>query len=165
MGTALTAESTARDFDFWIGSWHVLPRWLRERLVGSDEWEEFEATSVARLLLDGLGNEDEFRTDHDGGFIGMSFRFFDPTTKRWAIYWADSRRPGVLDPPVFGAFSGDVGVFKGKDTFAGRPIHVRFVWSGVTTPTPRWEQAFSDDNGATWETNWVMEFTPAGEEN
>ena len=24
-----------------------------------------------------------------------------------------------------------------------------------TTPTPRWEQAFSDDGGETWETNWV----------
>ena len=29
-----------------------------------------------------------------------------------------------------------------------------------TTSTPRWEQAFSDDGGLTWETNWVMEFTP-----
>ena len=35
------------------------------------------------------------------------------------------------------------------------------TWSGITTPTPRWEQAFSDDDGATWETNWVMEFTRA----
>ena len=43
----------------------------------------------------------------------------------------------------------------------GRPILVRFTWSGVTTPTPRWEQAFSDDGGETWETNWVMDFTPA----
>ena len=34
-------------------------------------------------------------------------------------------------------------------------------WSGVTTPMPRWEQAFSDDGGRTWETNWVMDFTPA----
>ena len=38
---------------------------------------------------------------------------------------------------------------------------MRFVWSGVTTPAPRWEQAFSDDGGRTWETNWVMDFTPA----
>jgi hypothetical protein len=149
----------ARGFDFWMGRWKVRNRMLRERLKGSSDWIHFEATSVARPLLDGLGNEDEFRTDHDGGFIGMSFRFFDPMTDLWAIYWADSRRPGVLDPPVFGSFSGDTGLFEGSDTFEGRPILVRFVWSGVTTPTPRWEQAFSDDDGETWETNWVMEFT------
>jgi hypothetical protein len=36
---------------------------------------------------------------------------------------------------------------------------VRFTWSGAATPTPRWEQAFSGDEGATWETNWIMDFT------
>ena len=161
MAQAVVQEATARDFDFWMGRWKVHNRRLRRRLAGSDEWEEFEATSVARPLLDGLGNEDEFRTDHRGGFVGMSFRFFDPRKKRWAIYWADSRRSGELDPPVFGSFSGDTGVFEGEDTFEGRPILVRFIWSGVTTPTPRWEQAFSDNGGETWETNWVMEFTRA----
>jgi hypothetical protein len=153
--------SSARDFDFWPGEWHVRNRRLRARLAGSDDWEEFEATSTARLLLDGLGNEDEFRTDHAGGFIGMSFRFFDPDSKLWTIYWADSRRPGTLDPPLVGSFSGDVGVFHGDETWEGRPVRIRFVWSGVTTPTPRWEQAFSADGGETWETNWVMEFTRA----
>jgi hypothetical protein len=38
---------------------------------------------------------------------------------------------------------------------------VRFIWSGVTTTTPRWEQAFSEDDGETWETNWIMDFTRA----
>ena len=64
---------------------------------------------------------------------------------------------------MFGGFDGDIGMFEGDDTFEGRPILVRFSWSGVTTPTPRWEQAFSDDGGQSWETNWVMEFTPAGD--
>jgi hypothetical protein len=153
--------ASARDFDFWMGSWNVHNRWLKERLAGSDDWEEFPATVVARPLLDGLGNEDEFRTDHAGGFIGMSFRFFDPVKERWSIYWADTRRCGVLDPPVFGGFDGDVGVFEGEATFEGRPIVMRFTWSGVTTPTPRWEQAFSTDGGGSWETNWIMEFARA----
>jgi hypothetical protein len=152
---------SARDFDFWMGRWDVHNRYLRTRLAGSDDWDEFASTSVARPLLDGIGNEDEFRTDYDGGFIGMSFRFYDPELDRWAIYWADTRRPGVLDPPVFGSFDGDVGVFQGAAAFEGRPIVMRFTWSEITTPTPRWEQAFSDDDGRTWETNWIMEFTRA----
>jgi hypothetical protein len=156
-------RGTARDFDFWIGCWNVRNRRLRERLAESDEWEDFEATVTARRILDGMGNEDRFCTEHDGGFVGMSFRFFDPDTGRWSIYWADSRRPSVLDPPLFGGFDGDVGVFEGEDVFEGRPIRVRFVWSRVTTPTPRWEQAFSADVGLTWETNWVMDFARAEE--
>ena len=161
MSDTLQAETTARDFDFLMGSWNVANRRLKRRLAGSDDWEEFASTSVARPILDGFGNEDVFTTDHDGGFVGMSFRFFDTERQRWSIYWADSRRSGELDPPLFGHFDGEAGVFHGEDVFRGRPILVRFVWSGVTTSTPRWEQAFSDDGGKTWETNWVMDFTPA----
>jgi hypothetical protein len=156
--------SDVADFDFWMGEWKVHNRRLRKRLAGSSDWEEFEATSQAWPILGGLGNEDIFRTDHDGGFIGMSFRFFDPVKKLWAIYWADTRRSGELDPPVFGSFDGDTGVFRGEDVFEGRPILVRFIWSGVTTRTPRWEQAFSDDGGRTWETNWIMDFTPTDDD-
>jgi hypothetical protein len=163
MSAVERVQSRASDFDFFMGSWRVRNRYLRRRLAGSEEWVEFDARSIARPLLDGLGNEDEFRTDHAGGFIGMSFRFFDPESGRWSIYWADTRRPGELDPPVVGAFSGDTGVFEGDDTHEGRPVRVRFVWSRTTTGTPRWEQAFSEDGGETWETNWIMDFTPAGE--
>jgi hypothetical protein len=164
MSNALLEARATRDFDFLMGSWKVHNRMLRKRLAGCGEWDEFEATSVARTMLDGLANEDEFRTDFCGGFIGMSFRFYDPKTDLWSIYWADSRRSGALDPPVYGSFAGDRGVFLGEDTFEGRPILVRFIWSEINSGTPRWEQAFSEDDGDTWETNWVMEFTPAEED-
>jgi len=38
--------SSARDFDFWMGSWTVRGRRLRERLVGCEEWVEIGGTSV-----------------------------------------------------------------------------------------------------------------------
>jgi hypothetical protein len=154
----MSTSSGARDFDFWMGRWRVHNRRLRERLKGCTEWDEFDATSVARPLAGGIGNEDEFHADFQGGFIGMSFRFFDVAARRWAIYWADSRR-GILEPPVYGSFTGTVGHFEGDDVFEGRPIRVRFLWSRVDTGNPRWEQAFSADGGRTWETNWVMDMT------
>jgi len=150
----------ARDFDFLMGRWTIHNRRLRRRLAGSTEWEEFESSCVARPLPGGLGNEDELRIADAGGYVGMSFRFFNPATQRWAIHWADSRR-GVLDPPVVGAFVDGTGTFEGEDSFEGRPILVRFVWSRTRTEAPRWEQAFSDDGGETWETNWFMDFARA----
>ena len=158
MTVAVKERATSRDFDFWMGRWNVSNRRRARRLDECDEWDEFEAMVAARPLPGGLGNEDVYCTEYGGGFVGMSFRFYDPDTGLWSIYWADSRRPGLLDPPVIGSFSGDVGVFEGTDTFRGRPVLVRFTWSRVTTPTPRWEQAFSDDDGRTWETNWIMDF-------
>jgi hypothetical protein len=158
-GTTAVETSGAQDFDFWMGRWNARNHLLRERLPDLDTWDEFDAAVVARPLPDGLGSEDLYCTEFDGGFIAMSFRFFDPELDLWSIYLADSRRPGALGPPVFGSFSGDLGLFLGEDTFDGRPILVRHLWSGVTTSTPRWEQAFSDDDGDTWKTTWIMELT------
>lgn len=161
MTAAVKERATSHDFDFLRGRWNVRNRRLARRLAGSDDWDEFDAKVAARPLPGGLGNEDVFCSDYGGGFVGMSFRLFDPATGLWSIYWTDTRRPGLLDPPVVGSFSGGVGVFEGHDTFEDRPIRVRFVWSGVSGPRPRWEQAFSDDEGETWETNWVMDFARA----
>ena len=77
MSVIASSESSAHDFDFWTGTWRGHNRRLRERLAGCDEWDEFEGTCVARPLLDGLGNMDEFRTDYQGGLVGLSLRFFD----------------------------------------------------------------------------------------
>jgi hypothetical protein len=158
LSETMEVKNGAADFDFLMGSWTVRNRRLLERLKGCTEWVEFPATNVARPLLHGLGNEDELRTEYWPGFIGMSFRFFNPETQQWAIYWADSRR-GVLEPPVFGSFEGDTGTFHGTDTLEGRPVRVRFIWSRIHSGSPRWEQAFSADDERTWETNWVMEMT------
>ena len=106
-------------------------------------------------------NEDVFCTEYGGGFIGMSFRFYDPESRLWSIYWADSRRPGLLDPPVIGYFRGTRDL-RGRGHVRRRPIRVRFTWSGVTTPTPRWEQAFpriAEDMGDELD----HEFTPTGD--
>lgn len=153
------ATDGARDFDFWIGRWRIANRRLARRLEGCTEWETFEAACEVRPLPGGLGNQDFFRTGFWPDFVGMTLRLYDPAARRWSIFWADTRQ-GLLQPPVVGAFEGDVGVFLGDDVFGGRPIRVRFTWT--RGPAPRWEQAFSADGGRTWETNWTMEMTRAG---
>ena len=158
----LRERATSSDFDFWMGKWDVRNRRLARRLAGSDDWDEFDSKVAARPLPGGLGNEDVFCTDYAGGFVGMSFRFFDPETGLWSIYWADTRRPGLLDPPVIGSFAGDVGIFEGDDTFDGRRSACASRGRALQT-NPRWEQAFSNDGGETWETNWIMDFTRAPE--
>lgn len=152
------------DFDFLPGRWRVHHRRLTERLAGSDTWEEFEGTSTAWPLLAGAGNVDDNVLELPGGtYRAVSVRSFDPATNAWSIWWLDGRNPAVLDPPVVGGFADGVGTFVGRDTFREQPILVRFVWSPIDAMTWRWEQAFSPDDGATWEVNWVMELTRIGD--
>ena len=149
------------DFDFLVGRWDVVNRRLVRRHVGGDDWDEFPGTSVAHRFFDGAGSFDEM-TCPTRGFSGSSLRILDPATGDWSIYWMNSRR-GVLEvPPMVGRFADGVGTFLADDTDEGRPIRCRFVWSGITPTSCRWEQAFSTDGERSWETNWVMEFTRAG---
>jgi hypothetical protein len=155
---AVSVRDGSHDFDFQTGRWRVQNSRLVKRLRGCTEWDTFEATLTARLLPGGLGNIDEYRTEYWPGFVGLSLRIYDRRTGQWSIYWA-SNQIGTLEPPVVGSFASGVGVFEGRQELDGRPIVVRFTWSGITRTSARWEQAFSPDGGRTWEQNWVMVLT------
>ncbi|GLQ87681.1 hypothetical protein GCM10007898_12480 [Dyella flagellata] len=151
--------SGVRDFDFFIGSWRTHSRRLKDRLVGSHDWEEFDGTIRSFSLMGGLANVDDTEFDTpEGIYRGVAPRAYDPKTGLWAIWWIDGRNPhGALDPPVKGRFVHGIGTFYASDTLRGKPIKVRFVWSRITPTTAHWEQAYSGDGGKTWETNWIQD--------
>jgi hypothetical protein len=153
----------AEGFDFLLGSWSVRHRRLRDRLAGSTDWLEFPGSLVVRPLLDGLGNVDENVLNMPAEqVLATSLRVFNPKTFEWSIYWIDARSPG-LDPPVVGRFAGREGRFYNDDTFMGRPIRVRFIYRNLGPRSADWSQAFSADGGASWETNWTMQFERTAE--
>jgi hypothetical protein len=148
----------ARDFDFLHGSWHITNERLKSRLTNSDDWERFEALHDCEPILGGMGNIERFRAAWNGiDFEGFSVRLFNPATGMRSIYWADNLACQLF-PPMVGGFSGGAGEFLGKDQHDGRPVLARFLWSNITENSARWEQAFSIDQGETWETNWIMTF-------
>jgi hypothetical protein len=157
VATPTQLPAGAGDFDFLHGRWVITNQRLRERLAGCTDWEHFAATGECRPVLGGLGNVDSFDADWRGAaFRGFTLRLFDPASARWSIYWADNQR-GVLEPPVRGGFVEGIGEFFGADHHRGTPVLARFRWMPGTREA-RWEQAFSTDQGLSWETNWVMDF-------
>jgi len=154
---AVSSDGRA-DFDFLIGTWTVRHSRLRKRLEGDTAWDAFAGSCEMRPMLGGLGNMDDNVIElPDGPYRAASIRAFNSATRLWSIWWLDGRNPDI-DPPVRGGFEEGVGTFFGEDVFKDRPILVRFLWSRITETSARWEQAFSADNGATWETNWIMDF-------
>jgi len=145
-----------RDFHFLYGRWAVRHRRLRQRGAGCTDWDVFDGTTFCQGLMGGLCNVDE--NDLGEGRQGLTFRSFDVERRRWSIYWVGGAT-GALEPPVHGRFDGPIGHFEGDDTCGGRPVKVTFLWEILDAGTARWTQAFSYDGGATWETNWIMDFT------
>lgn len=148
------------DFDFLIGRWRVHHRRLKERLADNHDWVAFDGTSDVHKVLEGQGNVDDNVINLPGDpYRAVTLRVFDMQSGQWFIWWLDSRAPiGSLEPAVRGGFKDGVGEFYADDTFKGRSIRVRFIWSHITATTCRWEQAFSSDGGTSWEVNWIMAF-------
>lgn len=151
-----SATSSPRDFDFLAGKWTMENKKLKTRLDNCTEWIEFESTDEnLGAILNGIGNLDFYRASFDGKpYEGLTIRLFDPKTRLWSLYWVASD-VGVMDPPVVGSFEGSVGHFYCKDVFKGKPILVVFRWDKTDPDNPVWSQAFSPDNGLTWEWNYT----------
>jgi hypothetical protein len=147
----------ARDFHFLHGNWRIDHRRLKERLTGCEEWEEFSTRLECRPILGGAGNQDEGEFP-SRGYHAMSLRLYDRNARTWTIYWITSLS-GSIDPGVTGRFTDGVGEFLGADAHEGTPVLVRYLWSDITPAAARWAQAFSTDDGRTWETNWIMDLT------
>ena len=159
----MTTRSSPRDFDFLMGRWRVRHRRLAVRLAGSNEWQLFEGNCEARPILGGQGNvDDNVLHGPAGTYHAATIRTFDPGPGQWAIWWLDSRYPDNLGSPVVGRFEEGIGSFLSDDLVDGRRMLTRFLWTRTDTPSPRWEQALSVDGGASWETNWSMEFIRDG---
>lgn len=160
---AVPAHNGRNDFDFLFGRWHIHNRKLVRRLENCTDWHEFGAQQETKPILDGLGNIDRVAVTslppEGRPFHATAVRLFSPQTQLWRIWWMSTALPGHMDIPVVGRFVNGIGQFICEDLFNDQPIILRFRWSDITIRSAHWEQAFSTDAGATWETNWTMDFT------
>ena len=160
IGHGESAPPGLHDFDFLYGHWRVHHRKLKQRLVNSHEWIEFEGTLYSQPLMGGYANVDDTVFEVPGGtYRGVAPRSFNAKTGQWSIWWMDSRMPDApIGPPVVGSFRNGVGTFyANNDTEGGRPVRTRFTWSQITRTSCHWEQAESTDGGKTWETDWIQD--------
>ena len=150
-----TERDGQHDFDSEIGTWETHLRRLVHPLTGSTTWIEYEGTTVVRKVWNGRANLVELEADGPGGhFEGLNLRLYNPESHQWSLNFAGSSR-GALSQPTIGEFKNGRGEFFDQETLNGRAIFVRFVISDITPDSCRFEQAFSEDGGKTWEVNWI----------
>lgn len=154
-----TQHDGQHDFDFALGRWKTRLSRLQHPLTGSTTWINYEGASVVRKVWDGRASLEEFEATGPAGHIeGLTLRTYNPETRQWSQSWATGN-DGILSQPMIGEFSSGRGESFDQESFHGRKVYVRWVWSNITQDSCRFEQSFSPDGGKSWEVNWINQYT------
>lgn len=100
-------------------------------------------------MLNGAVSIDEMRYED---FSALTLRLYAHSTGKWTIHWVNGQS-GLLQTPVAGTWTNGELTAVGEDEFVGRAILGSYRWWQIAASSARWEQAFSVDDGQTWETN------------
>ncbi|MGA2889177.1 MAG: hypothetical protein ABSE51_14080 [Terracidiphilus sp.] len=160
------ARDGQHDFDFLFGTWKFHLKRRLNPLSGSNTWVEFDGMDVARKVWGGRANVDELELDGPTGHIeGLTLRLYNPQSHQWSLYWANGKAGMIGGPPNVGEFNNGRGEFLCQDTYKGRLILVRYIWSDITPNSAHFEQSYSDDGGKSWEANWITDQKRANDES
>jgi hypothetical protein len=150
------APDPHRQFDFWIGEWSVQNRHMQ----ADGSWRDGDVTR-ARItpVCGGRAILEEWAGPFQGGFMnGFSLRAYDPARTDWdlLLYWTTDGN---------GAFGKLRGSFRhGRGEFfptlePGQRNSTRYTFSDGLPASCRWDSARTSDGGASWSTDWIMEFS------
>ena len=154
-----TLRDGQHDFDFNIGTWNTHIKRLTHPLSGSAEWMEMNGTVTVRPIWGGRGQIEEIDAKGPLGRLdGMTAFLYNPESRQWSQTFA-SATDGTLNVSAVGSFKDGRGELYDQETFNGRVILVRALWSDITPDAHHFEQAFSTDGGKTWEPNFVATLT------
>lgn len=154
-------EPEARQFDFWIGEWDVENQ---NSAPGSAGWSTTgSATNRVYAVVGGCAIVEHWRGyafPAAGHIVGFSVRAWDPGARQWEIVllWP------MGSPPRFGTSAGRFedgrGVFRNRfATPAGDAVVSRLDFYDITDTAFVWSNGVSRDEGETWTSSWIMEFT------
>jgi hypothetical protein len=151
----------ARQFDFWIGEWDVTNL---NRSAGGGEWVETgTATNRVYAVVGGCAVVEHWSGKALGqpplAIEGFSVRAFDSEREVWdlVLLWP-IQGPAPFGTPS-GRFSDGRGDFLNRVVNArGDTVRTRLSFSGIRPDAFQWNNAFSADAGATWDSTWIMHF-------
>jgi hypothetical protein len=143
------AASKSSDFDFADGVWKTHIRRTLRPFDSSPEVAELKGTVSVRRVWDGAHVEEIQADGPSGRWQGLTLFLFDPQSKQWTQAFAGSSS-AMLASPASGEFKNGRGELYSMDTFEGRSILVRGLWSDIQRDSHRYEESYSDDGGRTW---------------
>lgn len=159
LGSSAAPDPHQHDFDFEWGTWNAHLQLLPHKFVGSHDWVDYHGTLAVHKIWNGKANISELEVSNAKSRIeGGALHLYDPQTHQWSVIFASSDT-GKLGVPNVGRFQNGRGVFYDREIYRGTPILDRWLFTNISTRAFHFEQAFSRDDGKTWETNLIIDYT------
>lgn len=156
----MSADPDGHEFDFDLGTWHTHSSRLLHPLTGSTTWADMDGQTIVHRVWGGRANVAEYKAAGPAGHVElMALRWYNPDTHEWNIDFATPNVGTFGEQPGIGQCKNSRCDFYDQEEIKGRQVWVRFsIWK-ISNDTAQSEQAFSDDGGKTWETNWVNKYS------
>jgi len=155
----VSSREGQHDFDFNFGVWKTHIKRVLEPLSGSNKSIELNGLVTTHKIWDGRAQWEEIEADGPNGhWQGMTLFLYNPQAHQWNQSFINSKI-GELSPPLVGAFRDGRGELFSQDTFNGRSILVRAVWSKIEPDSHHFEESYSDDGGKTWAPAFIADLT------
>lgn len=149
----------AHDFDFNIGTWHTHIRRVMDPFSPTSESIELNGTVTVRPIWNGKAELEEIEADGPNGhWEGMTLFLYNPESHEWSQTFANNKM-GAPDSGNIGYLTDGRVELYGHDTFQGKSILVRAVWSDIKSDGHHYTESYSNDAGRTWHTSFNAELT------
>jgi hypothetical protein len=160
---AAEAPAVSHDFDFNRGYWKSHITRTLDPFSAASQTVELTGTVAVRPIWDGRVWLEEIEADGPSGhWQGMTMFMYNAQSREWSQSFLDSKF-GTPSAPLVGTFKDGRGELMSNDTFKDRAILVRGVWSEIKPDSHRYQEAYSDDGGASWHTAFDARLTRMSE--
>jgi len=156
---AFSLHDGQHDFDFNIGVWHTHICRILDPLSGSTHSIELNGTVTVRKVWGGRAQLEEIEADGPKGhWEGLTLFLYNPQSRQWSQSFIDSKI-AELGSPLIGSFQDGRGELFAQDTFHGKSVLIRGVWSNIVPDSHHFEESLSNDGGKTWAPAFIGELT------
>lgn len=159
-GQAPAPRDGSHDFDFNLGRWHTSVQRIKDPFAAAPEPVRLEGTVTVRPVWGGKALIEEIEADGPGGhWEGLTLFLYNPEARQWSQNYANAAQGSFAPTPTIGERRGDRIELYSQDTFHGRTVLVRGLWSDIRPDSHSYEEDYSDDGGRSWHPAFLARLT------
>jgi len=149
----------SHDFDFNIGVWHTHIHRILDPFAASKQSIDLDGTVTVRPVWGGRAQLEEIEADGPKGhWEGLSLFLYNPQSHQWSQQFINSKTTD-FGPPLIGEFKDGRAEIFSSDTFKGKTILVRGIWSNIAADSHQYAEDYSNDGGTTWAPSFHADLT------